>query len=127
LLKTDAIEDGCQRQLGGEVSTCFYTQIVFGSLVFGLLLTSPTSQRNYCIMELMITGETVEKVPKQTLRGDAEKNDFTECATIDDLTMMRVVRPPQNHALTVLKGFSTVSAAIEPPKSREVLLASRLH
>lgn len=33
--------------------------------------------------------ETVEKVPKQILGGDAEKNDLTECATINDLTIMR--------------------------------------
>jgi hypothetical protein len=31
--------------------------------------------------------ETVEKVPNQIFGGDAEKNDFTECATINDLTI----------------------------------------
>jgi hypothetical protein len=56
-----------------------------------------------------ITGETVEKVPKQILGGDAEKNDFTECATINDLTIMRGRETPKNQALTILKGFSTVS------------------
>ena len=33
--------------------------------------------------------ETVEKVPKHILGRDAEKNDLTECATINDLTMIR--------------------------------------
>jgi len=55
------------------------------------------------------TGETVEKVRKQILGGDAEKNDFTECATIDDLTIMKGHETPKNQALTILKGFSTVS------------------
>jgi hypothetical protein len=30
-------------------------------------------------------GEAVEKVPKHILGRDAEKNDLTECATINDL------------------------------------------
>ena len=61
------------------------------------------------ILTLRISGETVEKVPKQTLGGDAEKNGFTECATINDLTITRSHETPKNHALTILKGFSTVS------------------
>jgi len=44
---------------------------------------------------------------------DAEKNDFTECATINDLTMMKCRETPKNQALTILKGFSTVSADTE--------------
>jgi hypothetical protein len=32
-----------------------------------------------------VAGETVEKVPKQIPGEDAEKNDLTECATINDL------------------------------------------
>jgi hypothetical protein len=60
---------------------------------------------------LKITGETVEKVPKQILGGDAEKNDFTECATINDLTIMKGRETPKNQGLTILKGFSTVSVA----------------
>ena len=59
-----------------------------------------------------ITGEIVEKVPNQTLRGNAEENDFTKCATINDLTMAKGCETPQNQALTILKGFSTVSEAI---------------
>jgi len=58
------------------------------------------------------TGETVEKVPKQILGGDAEKNDFPECATINDLIIMKGCETPKNHALTVLKGFSTVSEVL---------------
>jgi len=61
----------------------------------------------------MIDSETVEKVSKQTLGGDAEKNDFTECATINDLTIMKGRETPKNQAFTILKGFSTVSADIE--------------
>jgi len=58
---------------------------------------------------LRITGETVEKVPKQILGRDPEKNDFTECATINDLIIMSGPETPENHSLTILKGFSTVS------------------
>ncbi len=61
-----------------------------------------------------IDSETVEKVPKQTFVGDAEKNDLTECTTINDLTIMKGHETLKNHLLTILKGFSTVSAAIEP-------------
>jgi hypothetical protein len=61
---------------------------------------------------LAISGETVEKAPKQILGGDAEKNDFTECATINDLTIMKGRETPKNQALTILKGFSTVSEVI---------------
>jgi len=61
------------------------------------------------ISQATITGETVEKVPKQILGGDAEKNDLTECATINDLIIMRGHETPENHPLTILKGFSTVS------------------
>jgi hypothetical protein len=60
--------------------------------------------------------ETVEKVPKQILEGDAEKNDFTECARINDLIIMKGRETPENRALIVLKGFSTVSPVI--PKIR---------
>jgi len=63
-----------------------------------------------------ITGETVEKVPKQILGGDAEKNDFTECATIDDLTIMKGRETPKNQALTIQKGFSTVSEELNGSK-----------
>jgi vancomycin permeability regulator SanA len=61
---------------------------------------------------LYVSIETVEKVPKQILRGDAEKNDFTECTTINDLTIMKGRETPKNKALTLLKGFSTVSSVI---------------
>jgi hypothetical protein len=64
------------------------------------------------ILNLRTTGETVEKVPKQILGGDAEKNDFTECATINDLTIMKGRETPKNQALTILKGFSTVSEGV---------------
>ena len=64
----------------------------------------------------MTSGETVEKVLKQILGGDAEKNNFTECATINDLTIMKGRETPKNRALTILKGFSTVSEDSEPSR-----------
>ena len=60
----------------------------------------------------MTSGETVEKVPKQIIGEDAEKNDLAECATINDLTITRGHETPKNHTLTTLKGFSTVSEGI---------------
>ena len=62
-----------------------------------------------------ITVETVEKVPKQILGGDAEKNDLTECATIDDLIIRKGHEIPKNQALTILKGFLTVSEEVTRP------------
>jgi hypothetical protein len=41
------------------------------------------------IFQPTITGETVEKVPKRILGGNAEKNGFTECARINDLTVKK--------------------------------------
>ena len=64
------------------------------------------------ISQATITGETVEKVPKQILGGDAEKNDLTECATINDLIIMKGHETPKNQALTILKGFPTVSEVL---------------
>jgi hypothetical protein len=63
-----------------------------------------------------VYSETVEKVPKQILGGDAEKNDFTECTTINDLIIMKGRETPKNQALPILKGFSTVSADIHIPR-----------
>jgi hypothetical protein len=54
---------------------------------------------------LKITGETVEKVHKQILEGDAEKNDLTECTTINDLRIMRGHETPKNEPLIILKIF----------------------
>jgi len=73
---------------------------------------------------LRITGETVEKVPKQIAGGDAEKNDFTECTTINDLTIMKGRETPNNQALTILRGFSTVS--VESVYSRHYRLQTPL-
>jgi len=69
------------------------------------------------LQESKISGETAEKVPKQILRGDAEKNDFTECATINGLTIMKGRETPKNQALPIPKGFSTVSVEIVHPDS----------
>ena len=71
-----------------------------------------------------ITGETVEKVPKQILGGDAEKNDFTECATIDDLTIMKGRETPKKSGINYTEGFFDslgsylgVSRKVFPPKA----------
>ena len=45
-----------------------------------------------------------------------KKNDLTECATINDLIIMRGHETPENHTLTTLKGFSTVSEVISDSK-----------
>ena len=68
------------------------------------------------------SSETVEKVPKQILGGDAEKNDLTECATINDLTITSGHETPENHPLTILKGFSTVSPVLVIFKNRPTML-----
>jgi hypothetical protein len=49
--------------------------------------------------------ETVEKVSKQILGGDAEKNDFTECSTINDLTIRRGREDPQKPPINYTEGF----------------------
>ncbi len=58
----------------------------------------------------LANSETVEKVSKEILGRDAEKNDLTGCATINGLTIMRVMRPPQEPPIYYIEGFSTVSA-----------------
>jgi len=40
--------------------------------------------------------EAVEKVLKQILGRDVEKNDLTECATINDLALVKDQVPPEN-------------------------------
>jgi hypothetical protein len=50
--------------------------------------------------------EAVEKVPKQILGRDAEKNDLTECATINDLILGKGQVTPENIVLTGQKDFS---------------------
>jgi hypothetical protein len=49
--------------------------------------------------------ETVEKVPKQILGRDAEKNDLTECARINDRTITRGHETPQKYSLFYIEGF----------------------
>ena len=52
-----------------------------------------------------VDSETVEKVPKQILGGDAEKNDLTECATINDLMLVKGQETRENRPLIVMRGF----------------------
>ena len=53
----------------------------------------------------MMYSEAVEKVPKQILRRDAEKNDLTECTTINDLTIMRGHETPPKPPINYTGGF----------------------
>ncbi len=50
--------------------------------------------------------EAVEKVPKQILERDAEKNDLIERATINDLMVGEGQVTPENVVLTRQKDFS---------------------
>jgi hypothetical protein len=50
--------------------------------------------------------EAVEKVPKQIFGRDAERNDFTECTTINDLMLGRGQAIPENRPLIVMRSFS---------------------
>ncbi len=61
-----------------------------------------------------IYSETVEKVPKQILGRDAEKNDFTECATINDLMKGRETH--KNQELAILKGFRQSQQIVCPAR-----------
>jgi hypothetical protein len=65
------------------------------------------------VLPYNLSSETVEKVPKQILEGDTEKNDFTECATINDLTIMKGREDPQKSGINYTEGFSTVSVVID--------------
>jgi hypothetical protein len=47
----------------------------------------------------------VEKVPKQIFRRDAEKNDLTECATINDLMSGKGQETPEKYPLIAVRGF----------------------
>jgi len=52
-----------------------------------------------------VSAETVEKVPKQLLGWDAEKNDLTESTTINDLIMMRGHGDPRKPPINYTEGF----------------------
>jgi antitoxin MazE len=53
-----------------------------------------------------LTVEAVEKVPKQIPGQDAEKNDVTECATINNLIPGKSQVTPEDIVLTSQNGFS---------------------
>ena len=55
---------------------------------------------------LISSVEAVEKVPKQILGRDVEKNDLLECATINDLMLGKGQVTPENIVLTRQKDFS---------------------
>jgi hypothetical protein len=52
------------------------------------------------------------KSPQADSWARCRKNDLTECTTINDLIIMRGHGTPENHPLTILKGFSTVSEGL---------------
>ena len=56
-------------------------------------------------MQLTANSEAVEKVLKQILRRDTEKNDLIEYATINDLMLGKGQVTPENVALTRQKDF----------------------
>ena len=63
-------------------------------------------QATHIDSRLILGIEAVEKVPKQIFGRDAEKNDVTECATINDLMVGKGQVTPENVALTRQKDFS---------------------
>ena len=50
-----------------------------------------------------------KKSPGRFLGEMQKKNDLTECTTINDLIIARGRETHENHPLTMLEGFSTVS------------------
>jgi hypothetical protein len=48
------------------------------------------------LVQVMPDVEAVEKVPKQIFGRDVEKNDATECATINDLMLGKGQATPEN-------------------------------
>ncbi|TRZ48196.1 hypothetical protein D4S03_10230 [bacterium] len=57
--------------------------------------------------------EPVEKVPKHIFGGDAEKSDFIECTTINDLTFGKGQATPEISVKTAKVTFSTGSFGIK--------------
>jgi hypothetical protein len=55
--------------------------------------------------QVMQIVEPVEKVLKEIFGRDTEKNDLTECATINDLMLGKGQVTPENVALTGQKDF----------------------
>jgi hypothetical protein len=53
----------------------------------------------------MAPGEAVEKVPKQILGRDAEKNDLPECTTINDLMFWKGQKAPEDQPAIVMRSF----------------------
>jgi hypothetical protein len=49
--------------------------------------------------------ELVEKVPRQIPGRDAEKNDLTECITINGLMLRRGQEVPENYPVIAMRGF----------------------
>ena len=67
---------------------------------------SPCLLRGSLPPRLIQSVEAVEKVPEQILGRDAEKNDLTECVTINDLILVKGQVTPENIVLTHQKDFS---------------------
>jgi hypothetical protein len=65
--------------------------------------------RSVVAARLMTSVEPVEKVPKQILGPDTEKSDFTECATSNDLMVVKGRVTPEISVKTANVTFSTVS------------------
>jgi len=70
------------------------------------------SNRFFGLEKSRVYSETVEKVPKQIVKEDPNRNDLIECATINDPTITKGHETPKNQPLTMPKGFSTVSVVV---------------
>jgi hypothetical protein len=57
--------------------------------------------------------EAVEKVPGQILGRDAEKSNFIECATINDLMLGKGQEPPKKSFSLVKKTFPRGSLVLK--------------
>jgi len=87
-------------RVSGNIKQCinlFPSPSLFDNQILTILFTCFHLQRCSSVKTKpsRITSETVEKVLKQILGEEAEKNDLTEYATINDLTMMRGHETPK--------------------------------
>jgi len=73
-------------------------------IAFGEQVGPPDRRQTRLPVSLSV--EAVEKVPKQILGRDAEKNDLAECAIINDLILGKGQVTPENIVLTGQKDFS---------------------
>jgi hypothetical protein len=88
-----------------------------------LLITISNVVSDVKIQQSRFQERLSKKSPSRFLGEMQKKNDFTQCATINDLIIMRGHETPENHPLTALKGFSTVSEG----NVEERIVSSQVH